>query len=631
MFGFTEIYAEAKDSMAVSVTEIKVEAGRLNAFKGNKFSPVVTLEKSKIRESGCLQVNEAISEIPGLYIKNFGGIGGIKIVSLRGTTSQQTVYMLDGIRINSAQTGAVDLSVIPLFMLESVDVVRGGSSALYGGNSLGGVINFATGTHPDRAEISTNAVYGSFGEAAVSCGMNIPAGDWYAGANIEYLDSKGDFPFEFNNFGKVSTFNRQNSDFRNLALMLNTGMNDSNSALKINFLARDSERGIPGAVLQNKIGDEPDRLRENEILASANYFRKLGGSYLSVSVAGKSSGSDYHSPKSLGYLSEIEYLEKYFTANAKYGFTLCNSVKTELQSEAVFNDINYDYSGEIKDYRKRTTLSLSVKGESDDIVISNEALVSFQGGLRYDYYSEPFSALSPVLSAMASAFGGRYIFRLQWAHNFRPPNFSEMYYHNFGNRNLKPEKSDAYNLGVTLRPFGFLLLSADGFVIDTRDQIQSVPVSPVVWSATNFARTLSKGVELSAVAVFFADFLSINFNYTYQETTDESPGSTGSMIPYVPGELLNAGISIRSGDISAGINSDYTGFRYSLPGNNLSSVLQDYMLVNAFASYIFGIDSLKLKLRFDILNIFAEEYQVVKNYPMPGRQFRLSFNGNYEF
>ena len=160
-------FNETKDSMAAAMPEIRVEAGRLDAFAGNRYSPVITIGKAKIRESGSMQASEAVAGVPGLYVKNFGGAGGIKIVSLRGTTSQQAVYMIDGIKINSAQTGAVDLGLIPLFMLESIDVVRGGASALYGGNSLGGVINFATIGNSRKPEVSADAVMGSFGEYAV--------------------------------------------------------------------------------------------------------------------------------------------------------------------------------------------------------------------------------------------------------------------------------------------------------------------------------------------------------------------------------------------------------------------------------------------------------------------------------
>jgi vitamin B12 transporter len=618
-----------KDSLSATAPEIKVEAGRLGILSGNKYSPVVTLDKSKIRESGYLQVSEAINTTPGVYIKNYGGTGGIKTVSLRGTTGQQTVFMLDGIRINTAQTGTVDLSVLPLFMLEGIDIVRGGSSALYGGNSMGGVINFATGIPGNKARYALNPIYGSFDEFSVSGGADFPIGQWYAGANLEFLSSKGDFPFEFNNFGKTETYHRQNSDFSNFAAMVKTGMTDTNSSLKINILSRFSERGIPGAVLQNRIGDSPDRLDEGEVLASAIYFKNLGESYYTVSLAAKAAEMNYHSPQSIGYLTENDYLEKYAYLNARYGFTLGCLVKTELQSELTFNDINYNYSGEVKDYKKRNAASLAIKAETIDFALGGFIILSIQSGLRFDAYSDSFSALSPAVSLIASEMEGNLNFRLQWSNNFRPPNFSELYYLNFGNRRLKPEKSNSYNAGITWKPFEFINLSADGFIIDTRDQIQTIPVSPVAWKASNYARVLSKGIEISVMATFFDKLLSLKLNHTLQETTDESPGSKASIIPYVPGEIFNAGITLKTGDLLLGGDVEYTGFRYSLPGNNINSILKEYFLINTFASYRITFNELSLRIRIDALNLFNKNYQVVKNYPMPGRQFRLSAYFNY--
>jgi len=622
--------AAESDTIDAKLPEITVKAGRLSVVGSDKYSPVGTIGTGAIRESGAIQINELLSTTPGLYIKNFGGTGGVKIVSLRGATSQRAVYMLDGIRINTAQTGSVDLSVIPLFLLDAIEIARGGSSALYGGSSLGGVINFSTGSGGGKLAVNSAARIGSYGEKSVSGGVMIPLGNWFAGVNAEYVDSDGDYPFEFTNFGKTGTYYRKNADFRNAASMLTVGRTFDNAAAKLNILSRFTDRGVPGPVVQNHIENSNDRLKENELTGSFSFAKSLACSGYSISAAGKVSGMNYRSPSIAGYLTENDFTEQYAYLGFRYYYTGLEWAYTELTADYSFNDVDYKYSNNIRDYNKRTALSASARFETVGIKLADFLQAGFQGGLRYDDYVGSFTALSPVLSTGLSAWDGELALRFQWARNFRAPNFSELYYLNFGNRNLKPEKSSSLNLGLVWTPADWLKMAADWFAIDTKDQIQSVPVSPAAWTSSNFSEVATRGVELAAEAALFDRMMKMSFNYTLQSVQDVSNEDGSYTIPYVPEEMLNVMVQLSPGNFQFGADASYCSFRYTLPGNSTSSVLPEYMLVNAFASWKPAFDSMKFNLRFDALNIFDKQYQVVLNYPMPGIQFRLSLIFNYK-
>ena len=132
------------DSISYIYPEIKVSAERILSNSALQFSPNSIIHKAQIEKTAALQASELLNNIPGLYIKDLGGLNGLKTISLRGTSAQQTLIMIDGMRLNSMQNGITDLSTIPIAMFEDIEVVRGGASAVFGGNSIGGVINFRT-------------------------------------------------------------------------------------------------------------------------------------------------------------------------------------------------------------------------------------------------------------------------------------------------------------------------------------------------------------------------------------------------------------------------------------------------------------------------------------------------------
>ena len=133
-----------KDSVVKIFPEISVEASKIIIDYEQFFNSTSFLTKSNIQETGTWQVSQVLENQPGLFIKDYGGLGGLKTISTRGTNSSQTLILLDGMRINSNQNGSLDLSVIPAGLLNRIEIIRSGSSGLFGGNAIGGIISLNT-------------------------------------------------------------------------------------------------------------------------------------------------------------------------------------------------------------------------------------------------------------------------------------------------------------------------------------------------------------------------------------------------------------------------------------------------------------------------------------------------------
>ena len=87
---------------------------------------------------------DLINLAPGTTVRDFGGFGKLKTVSIRGSSNEQVVILLDGIKINNSLGGGVDLSTIPAGIIDRIEVIRGGSSAIAGTEAIGGIINIIT-------------------------------------------------------------------------------------------------------------------------------------------------------------------------------------------------------------------------------------------------------------------------------------------------------------------------------------------------------------------------------------------------------------------------------------------------------------------------------------------------------
>src|SRR5713101_743944 len=138
----------------------------------------------------------ALNGSTGILVKDYGGLSALKTLSMRGTGAEHTLILLDGVRYNSLQTGIVDIGMVPMESAERIEIVRGGNSAMYGADALGGVVNVTTLSPPSISGAEASASFGSFGynRYAVQAHTQPFEGlQFLLGGSEEKSD--GDFPF----------------------------------------------------------------------------------------------------------------------------------------------------------------------------------------------------------------------------------------------------------------------------------------------------------------------------------------------------------------------------------------------------------------------------------------------------
>ena len=266
----SDSFSKESDTLSSQLPEIQVNGSRFVSNPGLLFSPYSQISQEEIAKKGALQVSEVLAAQPGIFIKNYGGLGGLKTVSMRGTSAQSTLFMLNGVKLNSSQNGIIDLSTLPINIFEVIEVAKGGTSAFYGGNAISGAINFITKSDLSKSSVSAKFNYGSFNEIFSGLSVALPIGKASLLSSVEYLSSKGNYPFEVDQFGKTVTLNRENGDFKNLSFFINSTIPINNWNLGATFLLRQSDRGSPGAVLQNHVESANARLNELDGLLILN-------------------------------------------------------------------------------------------------------------------------------------------------------------------------------------------------------------------------------------------------------------------------------------------------------------------------------------------------------------------------
>ncbi|MBU1063409.1 TonB-dependent receptor, partial [bacterium] len=231
---------------------VTVTATRGHSLISEVPSSVNVIDKQELELKNPQNLAEALQNVPGVNIKDYGGLGNTKSISLRGSSDSQVLILLDGQRLNSPQSGSVDLNQISLEGIEKIEVVRGGNSALYGSDAIGGVINIISKkADPDKQGISSDFKFGlaSFGTYTAEPSIRFNIKNSGITASYKYLSSKGDFSYT-DNYGNPAT--RVNSDIISrdyyLGIIHEFGDPHYQRNLSLTYKQYNSVQGAPGTI-----------------------------------------------------------------------------------------------------------------------------------------------------------------------------------------------------------------------------------------------------------------------------------------------------------------------------------------------------------------------------------------------
>ena len=178
----------------VHLDEVVVRYHRTQAA-GDPTGSATVVEASRFAGE-AKDVAQLVATAPGVSVTEYGGLGQLATVSIRGSMANGVLVLMDGVPLDRGSGVGADLASIPRHWVERIEVVRGAEGAHYGAGALGGVVNVLT-RRPEAGLWSAEAGWGSFSTGTVAADGALPAGPWtlLAAGSLDWTE--GDFPFRF--------------------------------------------------------------------------------------------------------------------------------------------------------------------------------------------------------------------------------------------------------------------------------------------------------------------------------------------------------------------------------------------------------------------------------------------------
>lgn len=620
------VTARAADVDSLRVTQrdsaIVVTALRWTADITGAGPARSVLTREVIDRMSPMTITATMTLFPGVFVRDYGGLGGLQLVSLRGGSSAQALVMLDGARLSSAQNGSIDLASLPVRTIDRVELIRGGASALYGANALTGALDVQLHL-ADTASVSALISHGAFNEwrSAIGATMNIGM-DTRLGVDIDVLGTRGSFPFRTSQFGSSFEVNRQNGDARHVRALARFECGDRHAAT---LIMRAADRGVPGAVVQGAITQARARLRDEDVMAVVRtVLLESATDRLTVLTSIRHLDQHFADPDAtiVGTQGiDVRYVQRDATLSTLWRHQQADWLTT-LRLDASHADLQGASIGSSTgEAVQRRSISAAADAIISDLLSSD---VELRLAARVDGFSDVGVAFSPMMALRRHLAEG-FAVRAGWSMSFRPPTFNELYYLNYGTRDLHSERASTLDVGIVAQPWSWCTVDVTAYSAMIHDLIVSVPVSPVITSAQNVGRATSQGAELIVRAQGFDGQLLAQWSYTLQFMRDATGRQTldGLLVPYAAPELASALLQWDVGSWFVSAHWSYTGYRYALAGEARELMLEPFALTSLQAGLRVHGQLLHANVMLQCDNLFDASYQVVRGYPMPGRAMRV--------
>ncbi len=575
--GTTPVMA-AQPGSAQEMDDLVVTATRLATPRGELASSVTVISAEDIRRRQFRSVSKALRSVPGLHVVQAGGAGQQTSVFMRGTNSNHTLVLIDGIEASdpSSPAGAVDFSNLWLDNIERIEIVRGPQSTLYGSDAIGGVIHITTRRGEGDLQAAGKLEGGSdktFNQQASLAGsrdrLNYSFG-------VTHIDRDGDSVTPKRLRDGVPA---EDDGYENWTTSARLGMEVSDT-VEVNFFGRyiDSQTDLDPELFDPAFGggtteDRDAELDQTEYLlrgeARAQLLDGLWDTTFATSYTNydRKNRNDRQSPAETLTRTDFDgdklkfELKNDFYPVDEHILTLGLETEKETMDAGGFSDFGGFVVGEETDANARNNAAYA----QDQFAYGDKLFGTL--GLRYDdhddFGSELTYRVAPVYvypetgtrlkASVGTGFKAPTLFQTD---GFSPNIFGSFFR---DNPDLDPEKSFGWELGVEQALWEDRLnLGATWFKSDIDDLMQVVFDPSFNSTYENIDQADIKGVEAFIHTRPF-ESLAVRFDYTWTDAEDDD---TGDQLLRRPKHKLDVDVEYRPtarASVSLALNyvSDY--------------------------------------------------------------------------
>lgn len=587
-----------------------VTATRVARDPSQLASDVTVITAADIAKSSATDLPSLLARQPGIAMVQTGGIGQTASLNLRGTNTNHTLLLIDGQRVGSATTGAAAWQMIPLELIERVEIVRGGASGAYGADAIGGVVQIFTKQGGGKPHATASIEYGSYGHKATSAGIGGAAG------NLRYnfaVRTSEDGGINATQTGH-SQYEADRDDHRNTGFSGNIGyFINENNEVGAQLLYSNSRTEFDAGALPAY----PET--KNRLLNYNVYSRnKLLPNWESTIRIGESrdwsqaNGWDWNT-YSAG-IDRFETRQQQVNWSNRFDTRLGNwLLGAETLEDSVRSSVQYDHAS------RRTNAVFG--GWSQKFGIH-----SLQANVRHDQSSQFGGFNSGNLGYNVEVIKDFHAYA-NVGRAYHAPTFNDLYYPaSFWfspNPNLKPERARTSEIGLKARIENWKF-NAAFFQNNVRDMIASTGST-----MENVGKARIRGVTLGAEGRL-AGF-DLAGNITRQDPRNLE---TDKLLARRARILGNAKLGYHTGDWHPFTELEGQGGRFEATSNTPASRMHGYVLTHIGADYRLAKD---WKITLRINNVFDQHYALAKDYSTPYTDYstmgrtalvKLTWNGN---
>ncbi|MFC1496595.1 TonB-dependent receptor plug domain-containing protein [Candidatus Margulisiibacteriota bacterium] len=560
-----------------------VTATRLPEQLAEQPWSVTIFSKKEIENSGAATVGELVKCVAGIDSSGNGYSGGSILARIRGASSQQTLILIDGRRINSPTLGLTDLGIIPIENIEKIEIIKAPLSSVYGSDAVGGVVNIITKS--GQAKENLKIASGLGGDDDRSILLSLTGKNYFL--SIKNALAKG---FRANSDYDAKTYSASYS-FDKFRLTLS------------NY---EDKKGSPGSTFfpSTTAGE-----RNN------NYFFALSGKEVY--------GANFNS-----YLNIFHnrYIDSTYFVNSS---NLTRSYGFEVSRPIEFSTGRLILGGDLRREVATNSDSGSHNLTNAAVYFQHKHLLPrgyFHLGWRLDTFKNSSSHGSPSIGLVLYQVND-IIMKLSWAGAFKMPTMNDLYwpaqsftyfgttYTTVGNPNLRAEIGHAIDLSFE-KEWNDNYAKITLFENKIKDLIRwetTTTATSVTYQPVNIVNAEINGIELE-VSRKLNRYLSANLNYTWQDAANEAPIK---VLTYSPKNKYNLSLSYDHPALFLKCQQRFVGKRFTDLLN--TTELPGYAVFDILAAR--KLDHGKIKGRIE--NLFAVNYQEVSGYPQPGRRYYL--------
>ncbi|WP_165921855.1 TonB-dependent receptor plug domain-containing protein [Natronoflexus pectinivorans] len=600
-----------------------------------RFQPGTKIDRipasqMQISQSGNLE--QVLSRFSPIYIK--GNAGGLSTIRFRGTAPDHTAINFGGININSHTLGHSNMTKIPVFLFDRIDVQYGSSSAINGSGAIGGVI-YLEQNHEWTKGVRNYRTYsnGSYGEHFYGEKLYLGNDVWESVTKFYNYENKNRFsfknPYHLNRFTNPDPIKdrQQGAEVHNRGVLQQFNyLFEPGETLKSSFWYEESWHQVQPNMASNVTYESTQELDNKNFRSWVEYDN-------SKNVIQYKVGAGYVHDKQIydNIPDQIVATRRLVTEGLlSYNLTSKQELRVGGKYKYIVPDV-HAYSRENIKYEQRADAFVSwfyapIRNLQTTVNLRQPYVTGFNTPFAPSLMAEYFVNMSNELRTTINAGVSR---------SYRIPTLNDRFWGTQGNPDLKSEKGINFEGGITLLyqgESGYDRVRINGFQMDVDNWIEWRNFGE--WQARNIQKVKSQGVEIQYhKGVEFSEYtIETGLNYTYNPVK-RVKDITASVVNrqqllYAPLHMGNTFLQVKWRDLNCFTDITYTGERYY---DNDGNTLPSHFLANVGVNYRIPFNQHGLILMAQIRNLLNEDYQNERYYAMPGRTYNLSVSVDLNF